>query len=188
MTTSKGKGLEKNILQMIVAARRLTCPSGNVNSFAVYLSVSHRMIVIWPMRSTRKKEPGTKSGTIGRPPLYVIRCVEGKLYLLHQTVREFLVATSPDTRNESLEAQDTPRHWRTITHSDVWEALHRLDGRQFGSRKSMHLLSRFKLMRKRIRSLLEYSAIYWPAHCNPVNSTTCQRAVAEKTTTSLSRI
>jgi ankyrin repeat protein len=95
--------------------------------------------------------------------LLVIR-VDNKLYLLHQTVREFLVTTTPDANNEDQKVQDTLDTGKIIPLSSyLWK--HSIDLRNANSVLAeacvSYIHSNFP---KTDDSLLEYSATFWIDH------------------------
>ena len=164
----------RNILQMIVAARRpLTLQE---------MSIALLLLEYQPPYKDLADEIESKEGTwaIIRDfcGLLVIR-VDDRLYLLHQTVREFLVATGPDINNQNQKSQDTPDS-RTITpHSYLWK--HSIDLTDANSVLAEACISYlYSDFSKTDRSLLEYSAIYWVDHYRQ-SVTNFQTAAAERT-------
>jgi ankyrin repeat protein len=163
----------RNILQMIVAAKRPLA----LREMSIALPFTERQPPYDDLADEIDTEERTWDKIRDYCGLLVIR-VEGKLYLLHQTVREFLVTASPGTHNESLETQDTPDA-RTVTHSDVWKhSIDLMDANSVLAKACIsYLHSNFA---KSDPSLLDYSAIYWAAHYHQ-STATCQGAAAEKT-------
>ena len=164
----------RNILKMILAARRpLTLQE---------MSIALLLLEYQPPYKDLADEIESKEGTwdIIRDfcGLLVIR-VDDRLYLLHQTVREFLVATGPDISNEDQKSQDTPDSRTIIPHSYVWKhSIGLTDANSVLAESCIsYLYSNFS---KTDDSLLNYSAIYWIDHYRQ-SLTNFQTATAERT-------
>ncbi|CZR53464.1 uncharacterized protein PAC_03342 [Phialocephala subalpina] len=164
----------RNILQMIIAARRpLTLGE---------MSIALLLLEHQPPYQDLADEMESKEGIwdIIRDccGLLVIR-VDERLYLLHQTVREFLVATGPDINNENQKAQDTPDSGTITPHSYFWKySIDLTDANSVLAEACIsYLYSNFS---KTDDSLLDYSAIYWIDHYRQSRQN-CQVAVANMT-------
>jgi ankyrin repeat domain-containing protein 50 len=164
----------QNILQMIIAARRpLTLGE---------MSIALLLLEYQPLYQDLADEMESKEGTwdIIRDccGLLVIR-VDDRLYLLHQTVREFLVATGPDINSENQKAQDTPDSRAITPHSYLWKySIDLTDANSVLAEACIsYLYSNFSKMDD---SLLDYSAIYWIDHYRQ-SGQNCQVAVANMT-------
>jgi ankyrin repeat protein len=110
--------------------------------------------------------------------LLVIR-VDDRLYLLHQTVREFLVATSPDINNENQKALETPDSCTIAPFSYIWKySIDLTDANTLLAKVCIsYLYSNFS---ETDDSLLDYSAIYWIHHYRQAEQN-CQVEVANMT-------
>ncbi|KAM3065249.1 hypothetical protein ACMFMF_011190 [Clarireedia jacksonii] len=109
--------------------------------------------------------------------LLVVR-VDDRLYLLHQTVREFLVPTAHNPNNENRKAKDTPDSGTTLPY--YWK--HSIDLMNANSVLAkvciFYLHSNFA---KTNDSLLDYSANYWVDHYHQ-SAKDFQAAEAARTT------
>jgi hypothetical protein len=164
----------RNILQMIIAARRpLTLGE---------MSIALLLPEYQPPYQDLADEIESKEGIwdIIRDccGLLVIR-VDDRLYLLHQTVREFLVPTSPNINNKNQKVQDTPDSGTITPHSYLWKySIDWTDANSVLAKACIsYLYSNFS---KTDDSLLDYSAIYWIDHYRQ-SGQNCQVAVANMT-------
>jgi hypothetical protein len=164
----------RNILQMIVAARRpLTLRE---------MSIALLLLEDQPPYEDLADEIESKEGiwNIIRDccGLLVIR-VDDRLYLLHQTVREFLVATGTNINNENQKAQDTLDSGTITPRSYLWKySIDLTDANSVLAEACIsYLYSDFS---KTDDSLLDYSAIYWIDHYRQ-SVTDFQTAATERT-------
>ncbi|RDL30832.1 Uncharacterized protein BP5553_10177 [Venustampulla echinocandica] len=164
----------RTILQMIVAARRpLT-----LREMSIALLLQEYQPLDEDLADEIESEEGIWNIIRDCCGLLVIR-VDDRLYLLHQTVREFLVATGPNINNVNQKARDTPDSETVTPHSHLWKYSVDLTDANSALAKSCisYLYSNFA---KTDNSLLDYSAIYWADHYHQ-SVTNFQVAAAEKT-------
>jgi ankyrin repeat protein len=109
----------------------------------------------------------------------LVDCVNGKLYFLHQTLREFLVAADPDCNNENQKTHHTQDNVTTIPPSYLWKNSVNLTDTNsvFAEVCVSYLHMNFE---KIDDSLHDYSAIYWIDHYRQSGSY-CQAALAKMT-------
>ncbi len=170
------QGLKKtrNILQMVVAARRpLTLQEMSIAlPFAEYEPPYQDLA---DDIETKERIWDIIRDCCG---LLVIR-VDDRLYLLHQTVREFLVPTDHNSNNENQETQDTPDSGMILPPSHHWKhSIDLMDANSVIAKACIsYLYSNFA---KTDDSLIDYSAIYWADHYHQ-SATNFQTAAAERT-------
>jgi hypothetical protein len=105
--------------------------------------------------------------------------VDDRLYLLHQTVREFLVATGTNVNNENQKAQGTLDSGTMTPHSYLWK--YSIDVTNANSVLAEACISYLHSdFSKTDDSLLDYSALYWIHHYRQ-SATDFQTAAAERT-------
>ncbi|PQE30996.1 sex-determining fem-1 protein [Rutstroemia sp. NJR-2017a WRK4] len=143
----------RNILQMVVTARRpLTLEEMSIAlTFAEYQ----------PPDQVTADDIETKERIWDIIRHYcglLVICADDKLYLLHQTVREFLVPTDHNSNNEDQKTQHTQQ-------SPLSDWKHSIDlmsaNSVFANICISYLLSNFSETND---SLLDYSASYWVDH------------------------
>ena len=164
----------RNILQMIIAARRpLT-----LREMSIALLLPEYQLPYEDLADEIESKEGIWNIIRDYCGLLIIR-VDDRLYLLHQTVREFLVATGPDINNENQKSQDTPDSGTITPHSYIWK--HSIDLRDANSVLAEACISYlYADFSKTNDSLLDYSAIYWADHYHQ-SVTNFQVAAAERT-------
>ncbi|KAH6714372.1 hypothetical protein BKA61DRAFT_517572, partial [Leptodontidium sp. MPI-SDFR-AT-0119] len=165
---------KRTILQMIVAARRpLT-----LREMSIALLLPEYQLPYKDLADEIESKEGIWDIIRDCCGLLVIR-VDDRLYLLHQTVREFLVATGPDINNEVQKAQDTPDSETITPHSYPWKYSIDLTVANSALAEACisYLYSNFA---KTDGSLLDYSAIYWADHYHQ-SETNFQTVAAERT-------
>jgi hypothetical protein len=164
----------RNILQIIVAARRpLT-----LREISITLLLSEYQPPYEDLADEIESEKRTWDIIRNYCGLLVIR-VDDRLYLLHQTVREFLVPTGPDINNENQKAQDMPDSGTITPYSYFWK--HSINLIVANSVPAEACISYLYLnFSKMDESLLDYSAIYWIDHYRQ-SGQNCQVAVANMT-------
>jgi hypothetical protein len=164
----------RNILQMIITARRpLT-----LGEMSIALLLPEHQPPYQDLADEIESEEGTWDIIRDCCGLLVIR-VDDRLYFLHQTVREFLVATSLEINNENQKAQDMPDSGTIIPHSYIWKySIDLTDANSVLAEACIsYLHSNFS---QKDDSLLDYSAIYWIDHYRQ-SGQNCQEALANMT-------
>ena len=164
----------RNILQMIVAARRpLTLQE---------MSMALLFLEYQPLYEDLADEIESEEriwDIIRDCCGLLVTRVDDRLYLLHQTVREFLVPTSYNCNNENRKAQDMLDSGMILPHSYYWKhSIDLIDANSVLAKACIsYLHSNFA---ETDDSLLNYSAIYWADHYHQ-SVTNFQAAAAEKT-------
>ena len=178
LNRSKTQGLDnqdlkktRNILQMIIAARRPLA----LGEMSIALLLSEYRPLYQDLADEMESKEGIWDIIRDCCGLLVIR-VDDRLYLLHQTVREFLVATSLDINNENRKAQDTPDSGTIAPHSYIWK--YSIDLTDANSVLAVACISYlYSNFSKTDDSLRNYSSIYWVDHYRQ-SGQSCQAVVA----------
>jgi ankyrin repeat protein len=165
----------RTILQMVLAARRpLT-----LREMSIALPLTEHQPPYEDLADEMETEEGTWDTIRDCCGLLVIR-VDNALYLLHQTVREFLVAPSSNASNEGQKAQDTTQAGKMAPLSPYgWK--HSFDLVNANSVLAeacvSYIHSNFPQTED---SLLRYSATFWIDHYHQ-SEESCQTALTQMT-------